>query len=48
MNKLKELSIVGIVILGENFGVNGISFALLIASILAAIYAVLADKFEKL
>jgi O-antigen/teichoic acid export membrane protein len=41
-------NIVGIVILGENFGVIGISFALVIASILAATYAVLADKFEKL
>ena len=38
----------GIIILGDMYGIIGVSFALVMASTFAAIYSVLSDRFEKL
>jgi hypothetical protein len=38
----------GIIVLGNMYGIIGVSFALVLASINAAIYSVFADKYEKL
>jgi O-antigen/teichoic acid export membrane protein len=38
----------GIIVLGNMYGIIGVSFALVLASINAAIYSLFADKYEKL
>jgi len=40
--------VLGIIILGDMYGIIGVSFALVMASTFAAIYSALSDRFEKL